>query len=277
MARLFAQKLADALGQQVVVDNRPGAGGVIGIEAVAKASPDGYTLMMASSTHTVLPSLHKTLPYDAVKDFAPVSLLVAYSFVMVVNPAVQARSIKELIALAKAKPGEINYASGGSGSTAHIAVELFKSMAGVNLVHIAYKGTGPAVTGVLAGETSLGVWSPSTTVPLIKAGRLRALGTTGEKRSRSLPDLPTIAEAGVPGYEASTWAGLLAPAGSPKPVVEKIHTTLMRILQNPEVKERLVALDFESVGNTPTEFGTIIRKEVVKWAKVVKDSGAKLD
>jgi len=277
VARLFGQKLADAFGQQVVIDNRPGAGGMIGAELAARASPDGYTLMMGSISHTVLPSMHKKLPYDIVKDFAPVSMLVSFPFLLLVHPALPAKSVTELIALAKAKPGQINYASGGNGSTAHMAAELFKSLTGINVVHVPYKGTAPALIGFLAGETGLAFYSASATLAHAKAGRLRALATTGERRSPSLPDLPTVAEAGVPGFVTGSWAGALAPAGTPKPIVAKLHGELTRILQLPEIRERLAAIDFEPVGNSPEEFGAIIRKEVVRWAKVVKESGAKLD
>jgi len=249
----------------------------IGAELAARASPDGYTLMMGSISHTVLPSMHKKLPYDIVKDFAPVSMLVSFPFLLLVHPALPAKSVTELIALAKAKPGQINYASGGNGSTAHMAAELFKSLTGINVVHVPYKGTAPALIGFLAGETGLAFYSASATLAHAKAGRLRALATTGERRSPSLPDLPTVAEAGVPGFVTGSWAGALAPAGTPKPIVAKLHGELTRILQLPEIRERLAAIDFEPVGNSPEEFGAIIRKEVVRWAKVVKESGAKLD
>ena len=276
-ARLFGQKLANAFGQQVVVDNRPGEGGIIGAELAAKAAPDGYTLMMASISHTVLPSMYKKLPYDIVKDFAPVSMLVAFPFLLLVHPSLPAKSVKEFIALAKAKPGQINYASGGNGSTAHLSAELFKSMTGINVVHVPYKGTAPALIGFLAGEAGLAFYSASATLPHVKAGRLRALATTGERRSPALPDLPTVAEAGVPGFETGSWAGVLTPAGTPRFIIAKLHGELTRILQLPEAKERLAAIDFEPVGNTPDAFGAIIRKEVVRWAKVVKESGAKVD
>ena len=276
-ARLFGQKLTDAFGQQVVIDNRAGAGGIIGTELAAKAAPDGYTLLLASSANTVHPSLHKKLPYDIIKDFAPVSLLAAYPHLLVVHPSVAAKSVKELIALAKAKPGQINYATGGNGTMAHIVAEFFRSMTGIDVVHVPYKGAGPALIGLVAGEAGLAFYSVSATLQHVKAGRLRALGATGAKRSPSLPDLPTIAEAGVPGFEAGTWAGVLAPAGTPKSIIAKLHGEITRILQLPDVKERLAAIDFEPVGNTPEEFGVIIRKDVVKWAKVVKGSGAKAD
>ena len=276
-ARLFGQKLADAVGQQVVIDNRPGAGGIIGADLAAKASPDGYTLLIGSTSHAILPGLHKKLPYDLVKDFAPVSLLVAYPLVLTVHPSVPAKSLKELIALAKAKPGQINYASQGNGSTVHLNAELLKSMAGINLVHVPYKGTAPQIIALLAGEASLGFNTLSGVLSHMKAGRLRALGTTGEKRIPSLPDLPTIVEAGVPGFETGVWAGVLAPAGTPRSIITKLHGEFTRILQFPETKERLAAIDFEPVGNTPEAFGAFIKEEVMKWAKVVKDSGATVD
>ena len=276
-ARLFGQKLADAFGQQVVIDNRPGAGGIIGAELAANASPDGYTLMLASISQTVLPSLHKKLPYDIVKDFAPVSMMIAYPLLLAVHPSVPAKSVKELIALAKAKPGQINYASGGNGTIPHIAAELFKSMTSINVVHVPYKGTAPALIGFLAGEAGLAFYAVSATLPQVKAGRLRALATTGERRSPSLPDLPTVAEAGVPGYEASTWAGMLAPAGTPKSIIAKLHGEFTRVLQLPDVKEWLAANDFEPVGNTPDAFGAMIKKEVARWAKVIRDAHIKGD
>lgn len=276
-ARLFSQRLTDTFGQQVVLDNRAGAGGIIGTELAAHALPDGYTLLLASTANTVHPALHKNLPYDIVKDFAPVSMLVAFPFLLLVHPSVAAKSVKELIALGKAKPGQINYASNGNGTMPHIVAELFKSMAGVNLVHVPYKGTGPALIGVITGEASLSFHSVSATLQHINAGRLRALAVADEKRSPSLPDLPTAAEAGVPGFEAGSFAGVLAPAGTPKAIIAKLHGEFTRILRLAEVKERLAAFDWEPVGNTPEEFGAIIKKEVAKWAKVVKESGAKVD
>ena len=249
--RIVFQKISELVGQQFIVDNRGGANGIIGADLVAKASPDGYTLLIGSTSHAILPGLHKKLPYDLVKDFAPVSLLVAYPLVLSVHPSVPAKSLKELIALAKAKPGQINYASQGNGSTVHLNAELLKSMAGINLVHVPYKGTAPQIIALLAGEASLGFNTLSGVLQHLKAGRLRALGTTGEKRIPSLPDLPTIAEAGVPGFETGVWAGVLAPAGTPKAIIVKLHGELTRILKLPEVKERLAAIDFEPVGDTP--------------------------
>lgn len=276
-ARLFGQKLADAFGQQVVIDNRAGASGIIGADLAAKASPDGYTLMIASFSQTVLPSMHKKLPYDIVRDFAPVSLLVSTPFLILVHPSVPANSVKELIALAKAKPGQLNYASQGNGTSAHITAELFKGLTGITAVHVPYKGAAAALTALLAGEANLAFFTLSGTLQHVKARQLRALAITSEKRSPSLPDLPTVAEAGVPEYKANTWAGVAAPARTPKSIIAKLHGEFVRILQLPAVKERLAAIDFEPVGSTPEEFGAFIKAEVAKWAKVLKESGAKAD
>jgi len=275
--RLLGQKLFEGAGQQIVVDNRAGAGGIVGAEIVAKASPDGYTMVAASQTQCVLPSLHKHLPYHIVRDFAPVSMLISYPFALAVHPALPVKSVKELIALAKAKPGQINYASSGGGSAAHLNAELFKNLSGINIVHVPYKGVAPAVTGLIAGEASLGFYSVSATLPHLKAGRLRALATTGATRSPSLPDLPSISEAGVPGYEAVGWSGVLVPAGVPRPIISKLHGEFRRVLQLAEVKGRFALLDFEPVGNNPDEFARIIKDEVLKWAKIVKAAGAKVD
>ncbi len=277
VARIFAQKLSETWGQQVVVDNRPGAGGIIGAEIAAKGVPDGYTLVMVSSSHTVHPSMHRKLPYDTVNDFAPVSMLVTYPFLLVTHPGVQAKNAKELIATAKARPGSLTYASSGPGSAAHLAAELFRSMSGANLTHVPYKGSGPAVTAIVAGEAVVGFYSASATAQHVRAGRLKTLATTGARRSAFLPDLPTIAESALPGYEASTWAGVLVPARTPGAIVRRLHADLMRVLGQVEVRERIAALEFEPVGNLPAEFGVTIARELVKWGKVVRDSGAKVE
>jgi len=277
IARIFGQKLSEIWGQQVVVDNRPGAGGIIGAEIAAKAAPDGYTLVMVSSSHTVHPSMHRKLPYDTVNDFAPVSMLVTYPFLLVAHPSVQARSAKELIATAKARPGNLIYASSGPGSAAHLAAELFKSMSGANLTHVPYKGSGPAVTALVSGEAAVGFYSASATAQHVRAGRLRTLATTGARRSAFLPDIPTVAESAVPGYEASTWAGVLVPARTPGAIVKRLHTDVMRVLAQADVRERIAALEFEPVGSLPAEFGVTIASEIVKWGKVVRDSGAKVE
>ena len=275
--RIISPKLADAFGQQVVVDNRPGAGGSIGAEIVARASPDGYTLMIGSISHTILPSMHSKLRYDIVKDFAPVSMLVAYPFLVVINASLPAKSLKEFVELAKAKPGQINYGSSGSGTVGHLNAELFKSVTGIDIVHVPYKGIANAIIGILAGEASLGFYSVSATFPHIKAGRLRALASTGANRSPSVPDVPTVAESGFPGYDVSTWFGVLAPAGTPQPVIAKLHREFARIVQLPDIKERLIANDFDPVGSSPEQFSAFIRKEMARWAKVVKASGLKAD
>lgn len=277
VSRLFAQKLSDNWGQQVVVDNRAGAGGVIGTELAARSAADGYTILWISSSHAVLPSLHKTLPYDAVKDFAPVSLLVTYPFVLVAHPSVAAKNVAELIAYAKDKPGQLRYSSAGNGSTSHLGAELLKSLSGTDIAHVPYKGSGPAITGVLAGEVTFGFFSSQATMQHVKAGRLKALATTGEKRFPLSPQLPTVAESGVRGYEASTWGGMVLQAAAAPSINTRLYTELMRILRQQDVKDRLTAMEAQAVGNTPAEFAAVIAKELVKWSAVVRTSGAKID
>ena len=277
VARIFAQKLADLWGQQVVVDNRPGAGGVIGTELGAKAAPDGYTLITTSSSHAVLPSMYKKLPYDTARDFAPVTIVVAYPFVLAAHPAVPVASVSDLVAAAKKKPGGFTFASSGTGSTAHLGAELLKSLAAIDLTHVPYKGSGPAITGLLSGEVSVGIFSTSATMQHIKAGRLRALATTGEKRTAAFPAVPTVAEAGVAGYEFSTWGGMLMPAKTPASIISRVHADLLRVLGFADIRERLAALEFERVGNTPAEFGATIDRELVKWAKLASASGVKTE
>jgi tripartite-type tricarboxylate transporter receptor subunit TctC len=279
VARLLAQRLSERWGQQVLVDNRAGANGNIGAGMVAKSDPDGYTLLLGGiGPNAINPSIYgdKT-GYDAIKDFAPVMLVATFQNIVAVNASVPVKSIKELIALAKAKPGEINYASAGSGSTQHLSGELFKTMAGVELTHIPYKGSAPAQAAVLANEVSLIFNSTPTTLPHIKTGRLRGLAVTALHRSPEAPDLPTVAEAGVPGYEVIGWYGVLAPAGTPKPIVAKINSELDKILQLPAIKARFKELGVDTDGGSPEQFAEFIKKEVTKWAKVVKDSGAKAD
>jgi tripartite-type tricarboxylate transporter receptor subunit TctC len=279
VARLLAQRLTERWGQQVLVDNRAGANGNIGATMVAKADPDGYTLLLGGiGPNAINPSIYgdKT-GYDAIKDFAPVMLVATFQNIVVVNASVPVKSIKELIDLAKSKPGQINYASAGSGSTQHLSAELFKTMAGVDLTHIPYKGSAPAQAALLSGEVSLMFNSTPTTLPHIKTGKLRGLAVTGSRRSSEAPDLPTVAESGVPGYEVIGWYGVLAPAGTPKEIVSKINGELHKILQLPAINTRFKDLGVETDGGSPEQFGNFIKKEVTKWAKVVKDSGAKAD
>ncbi len=277
VARLFGSELSHVFNQQVVIDNRSGAGGIIGAEMAAKAAPDGYTLVLVGGNHTIFPSLHKKMQYDMIKDFSPISMLAAYPHLLLVNPMLPIKTVKDLVALAKSRPGQINYSSGGNGSTAHMTAEFFKSSIVINVMHVPYKGATSALVAVVAGEADFAFYSASAAMQYVKPGRLRALATTGEKRSQSNPDLPTVAESGVKGFETLAWSGLLAPAETPKFVIMKLYNELVRILQIPETKERLAAIDFEPVGNTPEAFATYIQKDIQKWAKVVKDSGTKED
>ena len=277
IARTIGQKLNEAWGQPVVVDNKPGAGTIIGTEIVAKAAPDGYTVILASSNHAVNPAMYGKLPYDPVKDFTPINLVSIIPLMLVVNPQVPVKSTKELIDYLKTKPGQLNFSSAGNGSTTHLAGELFKSMAGVDIVHVAYKGSGPSVAGVMAGETSVASDSIFLQLPQVKAGKLRALAVTGTKRTSLAPELPTVSEAGLPGYEAYAWVGFLAPAGTPREIVQKWHQEITRILQLPEVRERQISQGVEPVGSTPEYFADFIKTEISKWGKVVKQAGIKLD
>jgi len=277
VARLIGQKLSEAWSQQVVIDNRPGAGGNVSAELVAKSLPDGYTIYLSSASVVVNASLYKALPYDPLKDFAPVTLLVNAHNVLVSHPSLPAKNIRELIALAKKKPGQINYASTGSGSSGHLAMELFRSMAGIELTHIPYKVIGQTTADLLSGQVSL--WFPTMPGVLqhIKSGRMTALGVSGSRRAPALPNVPTIAEAGVPGYDASTWYPLLAPAGTPTAIVDKMNAQLVAILASADVREKLQAQGIEPVGSTPAQLGAHLKSEMVKWEKVVRLSGAKVD
>ena len=276
LGRLVAQKLSEAFGRQVLVDNRPGAGGTIGSDIVAKSPPDGYTLIMGHiGTFGVNPTLYPKLPYDAVKDFQPITLFAMIPNLMSVNPSLPVKSVKELIALARAKPGALNYGSGGNGSAAHLATEYFKLMTKTDIVHIPYKGTAPALTDLLAGNISMIITGVPSQLGHIKSGRLRALGVASARRLPLFPELPTIAEAGVKGYEAIQWYGVLAPANTPRPVVAKLNETLVKALQGADVKERLASEAGEPVGNSPEEFHAYIQKEIARWAPVIRASGAK--
>jgi tripartite-type tricarboxylate transporter receptor subunit TctC len=270
VGRLVARHLSDVLGQQVFVDNRGGAGGTIGTEFALKSAPDGYTLLVVSLAHAVNPWLYK-LPYDHAKAFVPVASFGSGTNVLVVNPELPIHSVKELVAFAKAHPGELNYASAGVGSFQHLGGELFKLMAGVDIVHVPFRGGGPALVDVLGGHTKIMFSSLIQTTPHIKTGQLRALGTGGAKRNPVLPDVPTIAEAGVPGYEANNWWGMLAPAGTPPAIVDKLNAAVSKALDAPELKEQFAKEGASVVKMTPAEFGKYIESETEKWGKVVKE------
>jgi len=278
MARAIAQKLTDALGQAIVIDDKPGAGGIIGSEAAAKAPPDGYTLIMSNAgAHTVNPGLYAKLPYDPVKDFAPVTLVALAPNILIVHPTLPVRNVKELIALAKSKPGELTFGSGGNGSTAHLSGEMFKTMAGINIIHIPFKGSPAAVIGVIAGQIALAIPNIPPALPHVRSGKLKALAVTTAKRAAGVPDLPTVAESGLPGYEATAWFGVLAPAATPPQIIARLNAAIVKIAHARDMQERLTAEGADAVGNTPEQFAQIIRNDIAKWAKVVKASGARAD
>ncbi len=278
MGRLVESHLTEKLGVQTVVDNRGGAGGIIGTELAAKANPDGHTLLIGSvSTISINPSLHPKLPFDTVKDLAPVSLIASTPSVVVVTANLPARSVKELIALAKAKPGQLNFASAGSGTSHHLGGEFFKLTADINIVHVPYKGTAPAVTDLVSGQVSMMIANMPAVLPMIKAGRLRPLAVTSLSRSSLMPELPTVAESGLPGFEVIVWYGVLAPAATPKPIIAKLNGYLKQMAGVPQVKERLAGQGAEAISSTPEEFARKIREDMKKWAKVVQVSGARPD
>jgi tripartite-type tricarboxylate transporter receptor subunit TctC len=278
VARLVQQPLAAALGQQLVIDNRGGAGGVIGVELAARAVPDGFTLLFSSpGPLTIAPHLQKKIPYDTLRDFAPVSLVSIGPFLLITHPAVPAKNVKELIALAKAQPGKLNYASAGNGAANHLAMEHFKSMAGIDLTHVPYKGAPQAVTDVLGGYVNLMLNSIPPVIQHIKAGRVRLLGIASLKRSPQLPDVPTISESGVPGYEAANWFGMLAPAKTPPAIVRRLNTALVEIVRSADIRAQLEVQGADPVGSSTQEFAAFIRAESEKYAKVVKQTGAQVD
>ncbi len=277
LARIIAQPLAERLGQPVVIDNRPGAGGNIGAELVAKSPPDGYTLFMGTSGPlSINATLYEKLAFDPSRDFAPIILVASAPFVVAVNPSVPARSLQELIALAKRKPGKLNYGS-VTGSASHLATELFKSTAGIDMQHVPYKGAAPATNDLIAGQIDLSFASAPGVLQYVKSGRLKALGVTGRKRLAQLPDVPTLAESGLKGYEASVWYGVVAPANTPRGIVLRLSAEIGKIIGDRATRERMVAGDFEPVGSTPEEFARFIQSETVKWGKVVRASGARAD
>ncbi len=276
-ARLVTPALAQQLGQPLVVDNRGGAGGLIGAEIVANSAPDGYTLFVSSpGALTILPHMRK-VPYDTLKDFAPVSLISIGPFVLIAHPSVPVKTVKELIALAKAQPGKLNYASAGNGVANHLAMELFKQMAHVDITHVPYKGAPQAVTDVVAGQMNMMFNSIAPIIGHIKAGRVRVLGIASAKRSPQMPDVPTISEAGVPGYEAENWFGLFAPAKTPRRIVMRLNEAVVKVVRTPEIQAQFAALGADAVGDSPEEFAAFVRRDMEKYAKVVKLSGAKVD
>ena len=278
LARVIGGKLSEAWGQQVVVDNRPGAGGLVGTEIGAKAAPDGYTLTMAvSSAFGINPTLYAKLPYDAVRDFAPITNIALTPQTLVANPSFAAKSVKDLIALAKAKPGQFNYASLGSGSTSHLTMEMFRSAAGIQLNHIPYKGSPAAHAELFSGQIPVMFDAIPAVLPHVKSGRLRGLGIGAPKRSPFLPEVPTVAESGFPGFEAVGWIGIAAPAKTPAPVLDKLNAEIVRIINSPEMKERLATLAFTPVGDTREQFARFISSEIAKWGRAVRASGAKAE
>jgi len=277
IARSIAQKLEETWGQPVVIDNKAGAATIIGTEIVAKAAPDGYTVILVATSFTVNAAMYSKLPYNPVKDFTPISLVSRLPNMLVVNPQLPVSSVKELIDYLKARPGQVNFSSIGNGTTQHLAGELFKSMAGVNMVHVPYKGSGPSMMSVVSGETSVTFDSIFLLTPQVKAGKLRALAATGTQRSPIAPNLPTVSESGLPGFNVGGWVGFLAPAGIPREVLQKWYGEISRILQLPEIRERQISQGLEPVGSTPEQFAEFIKAEIAKWANVAKQAGIKLD
>jgi tripartite-type tricarboxylate transporter receptor subunit TctC len=277
MGRMLAQKLTETLGQQVIVDNRPGGGANIGAELAAKSPADGYTLLMCTIAHATAGSLYRKLGYDVLRDFTPVSLLATTPHILVTHPSVPVKSVKQLVALAKARPNELVYSSSGSGTPAHLAGELFKHMAGVSMVHVPYKGGGPSVIALLSGEVMLAFATTPSVINHVKARRLQAIAVTTARRSVATPELPTIGESGLPGYDVGSWYGLLVPTGTRQDIVARLNGEAHKALQSPEVRQRLDASGFEPLTSTPQEYGVFLRGEVEKWGKVVKAAGIRAD
>ena len=276
LTRIMAPRLTELLGQPVVIDNRPGASGQIGTELAARAAPDGYTIVHVDTSFTSNPSLYPKLPYDPVRDFTPIALLASAPVVLIVHPSVPVKTLKELIALARARPGELNFATGGAGSATHLGVELFKAAARLDLVHIPYKGSGPAAAAVLAGQVVMTIASPSATKPLVVAGKLRAIAITGEKRNAALPEVPTFVEAGLPGVDSGSYWVSLAPAGTPREIIATLNGAMAKVLQMPDIRQRLIDLGFDPIGSTPDECAGNIRAEIEKWAKLIRAAGIRM-
>ena len=277
VTRIIAPKLTEALGQQMIIDNRVGASGNIGADYVAKSAPDGYTVLMAYANHASNAALFDKLPFDTVKDFAPVSMIGGVPHIILVNPSLPVRTVPELIRLARARPGEINYSSPGNGTPLHLAAELLNVNAGIKLTHVPYKGAQPAMVSLMSGETQLTITTMVVATPLVKAGRLRAVAVASAKRVATFPELPTVAESGVRGTESNSWYGMLVPAGTPRAIVERLHAAMVKSLAAPDIRESFAAQSVEISGNTPEEFDAVIRADIAKWSKVVKASGARAD
>jgi len=277
LARILGQKLSAALGQPVVIENKPGAGGNIGSDVVAKSAPDGYTILGGTiSSHSINVSLYPNMPYDPIRDFQPITLIGTNANVLIVNPANPARSVPELIAQARAKPGSVNFASAGNGTSQHLSGELFKAMAGLDIVHVPYKGSAPAIQDVMGGQVPMMFDTMVVAAPQIKAGTVRALGVTSTRRVKGFDDIPTVSESGVPGYNVVSWQGIFAPAGTPREIVQRLNAELVKIINLPEVRERLESLGMEPAGTSPEEFAAFQKAEVAKWAKVIKDGNIRI-
>ena len=278
IGRLVGTKLTEYFKEQVIIDNRPGAGGNIAADYVAKAAPNGYTVLLTHpATHAISPALYSKLPFDVVRDFAPVSQLVTVPNILVIHPSLPVRNVRELVALAKKNPGAINFASGGSGTGGHLSGELFKTMAGIDLVHVPYRGGAPAITDLVAGQVQVMIDNMQALLPYVRSGRLRALAVTPSARVPVVPELPTIAESGVPGYDVSSWFGLVVPAGTPQAVIDRLHADSVKAVKAPDVAARFADLGATPVGSTPEQFGAFIATEIAKWGPVVKASGARVD
>ena len=277
LARLVTQKLSESLGQQVVTDNRPGATGNIGTEIAARAAPDGYTLLQVATSHATNPALSVKMPFDPIRDFAPITLLSQSPNLWIVHPSLPVKNMRELIALAKTRPGEINYSSSGTGSSQHLAGELLKSLAHIDIVHIPYKGSPPALIDVLGGRVVLMCSTIAPAMPLVKSGKLRALAVTSLKRSAAATEIPTVAESGLPGYEATAWQGVLAPAGTSREIISRLNTEIVRIINQPDVRRQLAEQGYEPAGNSPEQFAEYIKTEIAKWSRVIKAAGLKAE
>jgi tripartite-type tricarboxylate transporter receptor subunit TctC len=277
VSRLFAAKLSEALNQQMIVDNRPGANGVIAAEMVARGPRDGYTLHMVTSSHAINPIVYRNIPYDTLKDFATISELAIAALIMVVHPSSKASNVAEFVALAKAKPGELHYGSAGVGNITQLAAELFSSMSGIKLLHVPYKGSGPAIIDVISGQIAVYFPPLPSGLPQVRAGKLKALAVTGSSRSLTAPTIPTVAESGLPGYEAGSWYGMVAPAGTPREIISVLHNASVRVLQSADTQERMKSQGLDPVGSSPAEFQAKIRRDIDKWRKVFQDANIKME